>query len=87
MTETKKLVRIYSFHAEERLQNTSNAHTIGRVLSSEETSLEDITKPWRIFFEAEDPLNHNRYAFNLVVKTNAKQRQTSTYCDPCYRSS
>ncbi|KAF2464831.1 uncharacterized protein BDR25DRAFT_271045 [Lindgomyces ingoldianus] len=47
----RKVVRIYSFHAQERLPPTSDAHTLGRILSTEEPSLEDIIEPWRRFFE------------------------------------
>ena len=52
--EERRLVRIYSFHARERIPEDSDAHALARVLSDEEPSLENIKKPWRHFFEPWD---------------------------------
>lgn len=59
--ETRRIVRIYSFEAEERLPPSSDAHALGRVLSEEEPSLEDITAPWRRFFEPWEAQDSERY--------------------------
>lgn len=53
--EIRRIVRIYSFEAEERLQAPSEAQTLGHILSEGEPSLEDIVAPWRRFFEPWDP--------------------------------
>lgn len=49
--EKKALVRVYSYHAEERLAESKNGKGLGRVLSKAEPSLEDIVAPWRVFYE------------------------------------
>jgi hypothetical protein len=47
--ETRQIVRIYSFHAEDRLPSS-----LARVLSDREPSLDDIIAPWRKFYEPWD---------------------------------
>jgi hypothetical protein len=58
--EIRRIVRIYSFEAEERLQAPSEAQALGHILSEEEPCLEDIVAPWRRFFEPWDPLETER---------------------------
>ena len=51
--ESRGIVRSYSFEAEHRLPEGSQAHTLGLALVAERETgrLEDITTPWRVFFE------------------------------------
>jgi hypothetical protein len=62
---TRKLVRIYSFHAEDRLEPFENGRDLGSVLSSAEPSLEDIAAPWRKLFEPWEAQDPDRYAVPL----------------------
>ena len=82
--DTKKLVRIYSFHAEERLAMTSHAQTLGRVLSDTEPSLDDILAPWRIFYEpweAQDGQKYvtvlEEYCFFMLTACKGSDHSTS----------
>ncbi|KAJ4290404.1 hypothetical protein N0V90_010620 [Kalmusia sp. IMI 367209] len=49
--DPKKIVRVYSFEAQDRFPPESNVRTLGRVLTDQEPSLEDILEPWRKFYE------------------------------------
>lgn len=61
-TATRRVVRVYSFHAEERLPAESDAHILARVLSESETSLDDIKDPWRKFFEPWQLKENDQYS-------------------------
>lgn len=49
--ESQKLVRMYSFDAEERLSQPNDAHQLASVLGREKGDLDTLTAPWRKFFE------------------------------------
>lgn len=59
--ESRNLVRVYSFTAEERLPPGTDAHVLGRVLHEEEDeNSETIARPWRRFFEPWEPADDER---------------------------
>lgn len=51
--EARSLVRSYSFEVEPRFVKGTHAHTLGQALveEMENGSLDDVTTPWRAFFE------------------------------------
>lgn len=58
--DPKKTVRVYSWQAEDRFAPESDARRLGRVLTDQEPSLEDILQPWRRFYEPWEPPDDER---------------------------
>ncbi|KAF4879709.1 hypothetical protein CGCSCA1_v001046 [Colletotrichum siamense] len=50
-SDSRYLVRAYSFQAEERLPPGSDAHGLAHILAEQQGSREDAQDPWRRFFE------------------------------------
>ncbi|KAF1969450.1 hypothetical protein BU23DRAFT_652907 [Bimuria novae-zelandiae CBS 107.79] len=49
--DPRKIVRVYSFQAQDRFTPGSNARSLSRVLTGQELSPENILEPWRRFYE------------------------------------
>ncbi|OLN96119.1 hypothetical protein CCHL11_03238 [Colletotrichum chlorophyti] len=49
---SRVLVRVYSFDAEERLPPSSDGHTLARILAETQDTRETARDPWRRFFES-----------------------------------
>lgn len=60
--EATAVVRSYSFEVEQRLGQGLGAHHLSQALVEERNSghLEDVTSPWRSFFEANNSNNSMR---------------------------
>lgn len=60
---SRKVVRSYSWEVEERLAPGNDAHFLGHVLTQEarrDDDIQNITAPWRKFFEAEEPVDEDK---------------------------
>ena len=51
----RRIVRVYSHHAQDRFPPESDARLLSRVLTDQEPSLDDILEPWRRFYEPWSP--------------------------------
>ena len=59
--ESRNIVRVYSFTAEERLPPETDGHVLGRVLREEEGGdPETIARPWRRLFDPWEPADDER---------------------------
>ena len=58
--DPRKIVRVYSYKAQDRFPPESETRLLGRVLTDQEPSLEDILQPWRKFYEPWEPEDDER---------------------------
>lgn len=80
--ESRQIVRIYSFEVEDRA-STEGARVLGQALvEGEDGTLQDVTAPWRRFFEDPEDRNESRYVSKPISKMlGALTRHMMQRCD------
>ncbi|KAF2432109.1 hypothetical protein EJ08DRAFT_648471 [Tothia fuscella] len=74
--ESKKLVRLYSFDVEERLPPGSEAHLLGQILSDDNGTPEDLTAPWRKFFDSHKPSDGEEDPITSLIAVESDRLRT-----------
>lgn len=83
--DPRRIVRVYSFQAQDRFPPESDARVLSRVLTDQEPSLEDILQPWRRFYEPWEPPNNERYLYHSVmIKLSTETSKRSNSQGACH---
>ncbi|ROW06828.1 hypothetical protein VMCG_04097 [Cytospora schulzeri] len=76
--EARSIIRSYSFEVEQRLAESTQTHTLGQALIAERRNgrLDDVTTPWRAFFEGGITDADSRDPITDIIQTeSAKLRE------------
>ncbi|KZL69634.1 phytanoyl- dioxygenase family protein [Colletotrichum incanum] len=83
--DSRLLVRLYSFDAEERNPPGSDAHALAHVLSEGQESRETAIDPWRHFFESRPPSENSDDLITTIldVETSALCKRWVGFRESC----
>lgn len=68
ISESRQIVRAYSFEVEERLPPERDAHDLAHVLAQNQGIRDDARDPWRSFFESSFDSEESRYEKTVILQ-------------------